>query len=130
MKSLNLIEMGVGLYALSMLNFSLALLIGIFSVPVAVWATVTTAPDTPTRFFNAVLLILSFPVVPLIVRSVCGKLSDLMELAPNWEAVIVESLRGVVDSFAEYSGYGNWLVPVVFLFLLPLWISNWVVFWV
>ncbi|OQV16506.1 Glycosylphosphatidylinositol anchor attachment 1 protein [Hypsibius exemplaris] len=130
LKSVNLIEMAVGLYALSMLNFSLALVIAIVSVPVAVWATAVTAHDSPIRLLNALLLFVSFPIVPLIGRSVCENWSDLLALVPHWESVIVHSLKGVSASFVEYSEYGNWLVPVAFLFLLPLWISNWVIFWV
>ncbi len=45
LKSVNLIELAVGLYALSMLNFPLALVTAIFSVPVAVF--ITSAEDQP-----------------------------------------------------------------------------------
>ncbi|XP_055346850.1 LOW QUALITY PROTEIN: glycosylphosphatidylinositol anchor attachment 1 protein-like [Paramacrobiotus metropolitanus] len=126
LKSLSLIEMAIGLYALSMLNFPLALLVALFAVPVAVWTS--NDQPSPARIVHAGLIILLYPIFPVVLSNVWHKLPEVYDPVVAND-VFEMGTRSISAMISEYFEYGNWLDPVTFLFLMPLWILHWMTFW-
>lgn len=119
--------MAIGLYALSMLNFPLALLIALFSVPIAVW-TSNQQPQA-ARVVHGILLFALYPIFPIVVNGLWNKISGKVIEADVAEEIAETSSRSITAVVLTYFEYGNWLDPVIFLFLKPLWILHWMVFW-
>lgn len=119
--------MAIGLYALSMLNFPLAMLIAVFSVPVAVWSSNEQSPAL--RAVHGLLLFVMYPISAIVVCNVWDKLSTIYD-AEVANEVVKTGTRSILMAMLQYFEYGNWLDPVTLLFLVPLWVLHWIFFWV
>ncbi|GAV06044.1 hypothetical protein RvY_16083 [Ramazzottius varieornatus] len=125
--SLTLIELAVGLYALSMLNFSLALIVAMIAVPVAILQVPTNR--TLRTLLGGLLLVTCPTLVMLGVKVWEGLRTGAVFSLNDLDKVKDEWLLPLSDLFMQYVVYGNWLSPVLCLFLLPVWVCTWMVYW-
>nr|CAD7447760.1 unnamed protein product [Timema bartmani] len=120
-----LLELATLLLAVSMHNFSLALLAAAIYAPPALW--MTPAKNRFLSLFQKFLWLLLHPLLLLTIVVSIFTLVTFSELP--WDEVLDRSLgatkQALVFAIIDSSVYGNWVFSVATAILTP----NWLIFW-
>ncbi|XP_046385153.1 glycosylphosphatidylinositol anchor attachment 1 protein [Ischnura elegans] len=123
-----LLELSTMLLAVSMHNFSLALICAVIYVPPALWI----AP-TRNRLRKWCQRLIWIPLQPLFLMCIAATIStavsfpeELKELDFSFlTKVVTASCNALTFSVVDTYAYGSWVFPIGCFLLLP----NWILFW-
>lgn len=127
-KCITLLELGIVLAPLSLINISLATLLTIFYSPVAVWIKPSQS-WLASCFRSACLLLISPAVLGFlaVLAFTTTSFSAGEDLPQIFQRSLYAYQRAVVHSIFDSYIFGNWLFAVASTVLFPSWLMLWTV---